>query len=202
MANPGWQSALGGRVLDDAAVHIGEGDARAMVDLRMAAGNDEAMATVAKSLGFALPTTPRTSSRKDDVTALWLSIDQWLLVAPFETRGALRDNLSKALDKHNVAITDMSDARTVIRLEGDGCREIIMKGAAADLISDDFKPGTVRRLNFAGIAGMVHLLGQSPDKIDLYVFRSYADYAIRWLEVAARPGANLKLFGATPPPPS
>jgi sarcosine oxidase, subunit gamma len=83
--------------------------------------------------------------------------------------------------------------RAIIRLEGVGVRETLMKGSSLDLISDDYKPGTVRRMRFAEIAALLHVVEENC--IDVYVFRSYADYAWEFLLKAARKGAEVKLFG-------
>ncbi|VAW18178.1 hypothetical protein MNBD_ALPHA09-266 [hydrothermal vent metagenome] len=202
MADLGWQSALGGRALDEASIGVFETDRRTMIDVRILPSGARGKAAIAKALGFDLPTEPRTSTATNQVTALWLSIDQWLVVAPHEKGEAILKALVKAAAGGKAVVTDLSDARTVIRLEGNGARQTVMKGGAADLLAADFIVGSVRRLNFAGIGAMVHYCSDQPDVLDLYVFRSFADYAIRWLEVASRSGAAITLFGPSPPPPS
>jgi len=200
MAELAWQSALGGAALEDAAIELGELDRRIMVDLRISPKDNGVKSAVADALGFKLPATPRTSTEKHRISALWLSIDQWLIVAPHEFGVGLPKSLGKATAGKQASATDMSDARTALRLEGRGAREIIMKGGAADLLAADFTPGSVRRLNFAGVAALVHYRSAPPDRLDLYVLRSFADYTYRWLEIASRPGAAVHLFAPSPPP--
>ena len=53
---------------------------RGMIDLRGSAGDKKFMAAVKKVLGLDLPKAPRTSVSWGDVKALWLSIDQWLIL--------------------------------------------------------------------------------------------------------------------------
>ncbi|HKG74070.1 MAG TPA: hypothetical protein VKA79_07520, partial [Aestuariivirgaceae bacterium] len=55
--------------------------------------------------------------------------------------------------------------------------------------------GAVRRLRYAEIAALVHVIGREPDVMDLYVFRSYADYAWTYLTTTAREAARIQLFG-------
>lgn len=201
MPDIGWESGFGRREAAESAVEISDAGPLSMIDLRLAEDDEASRKAVAKFLGFDLPDLPRTSTAKGEIHALWMSIDQWLLVAPVVQRKKQISGLSDALKSGFSAITDLSDARTVIRLKGDGGREIIMKGGAADLLADDFLPGSVRRLNLASIGAMVHLRGLEPEEIDLYVFRSYTDFALRWLEAASKPGAAIRLFGSAPPPP-
>ena len=84
--------------------------------------------------------------------------------------------------------------RAVLRLEGEGVREVLLKGSSLDLLSDDYAPGTVRRMRFAEIAALLHVV---EDKVfDVYVFRSYADYAWDFMLATARAPAAVKLFGS------
>jgi sarcosine oxidase subunit gamma len=97
-------------------------------------------------------------------------------------------------------VVDVSDARAIIRLEGEGVREVLMKGAPVDLTAPEYTPGTVRRVSFGEIAALLHMVSDSPDTFDLYVFRSYAVFAWQWLLATARAGARISLFGPQPPP--
>jgi sarcosine oxidase, subunit gamma len=105
---------------------------------------------------------------------------------------ALLADLRKALGTIHSLAVDVSDMRAIIRLEGEGVRETLMKGSTLDLISEDYAPGTVRRMRFAEIAALLHVVEQN--MIDIYVFRSYADYAWEFLVKAARKGSEVKLF--------
>jgi sarcosine oxidase, subunit gamma len=69
-----------------------------------------------------------------------------------------------------------------------------MKGSSLDLVHDSYAPGTVRRMRFAEVAALLHVIEKNV--IDIYVFRSYADYAWAFLLKAARKGSEVKVFGA------
>ena len=62
-----------------------------------------------------------------------------------------------------------------------------------DLLSGDYAPGTVRRMRYAEIAALIHVV--EDDVFDLYVFRSYAHYAWDFLLATAREPAKIRLFG-------
>ncbi len=168
---------------------------RGMIDLRGNAADAKFMAAAKSAIGVALPTAPRTSATKGDVTVLWLSIDQWLVTLPREKLTKTFAALRKKTEGMFALATDMSDARTVIRLSGDGAREVLMKGTSVDMLAPDVIQGTVRRMLFAEIAAACHVVGAEPDVLDLYVFRSYADYAWEWLLATARSGARVRLYG-------
>ena len=167
---------------------------RGMIDLRGFASDKKFMAAVKKVLGLDLPKTARTSVSWGDVKALWLSIDQWLILCSCAKASELTANLVAELSGIHSLVVDVSDMRAVLRLEGEGVREVLLKGSSLDLLSDDYEAGTVRRMRFAEIAALLHVV--EDNVFDIYVFRSYADYAWEFLLETARAPAKISLFGA------
>jgi sarcosine oxidase gamma subunit len=47
--------------------------------------------------------------------------------------------------------------RAVLRLEGEGVREVLLKGSSLDLLNENYAAGTVRRMRFAEIAALLHM---------------------------------------------
>ena len=166
---------------------------RGMIDLRGSASDKKFMAAVKKVLGLDLPKTPRSSVSWGDVKVLWLSIDQWLILCSRGKANELTAALVAELGSIHSLAVNVSDMRAVLRLEGEGVREVLLKGSSLDLLSDDYGPGTVRRMRFAEIAALLHVVEN--DVFDVYVFRSYADYAWEFLLATARAPAAVKLFG-------
>lgn len=165
---------------------------RGMIDLRGQTTDKKFMTATKSALGVELPKTPRTSASWGDVQVLWLSTDQWLVLCGRARVGTMLADLRQTLGAVHSLAVDVSDMRAIIRLEGEGIRETLMKGSTLDLISDDYKPGTVRRMRFAEIAALLHVV--ETNTVDVYVFRSYADYAWEFLQKAARQGSEVKLF--------
>jgi sarcosine oxidase, subunit gamma len=175
------------------SVELREMTDRGMIDLRGSASDKKFMAAVKKVLGLDLPKTPRTSVSWGDVKALWLSIDQWLILCSRAKATELVSQLVTELGSIHSLVVDVSDMRAVLRLEGDGIREVLLKGSSLDLLSDDYQAGTVRRMRFAEIAALLHVV--EDNVFDVYVFRSYADYAWEFLLATARAPAKVALFG-------
>ncbi len=168
---------------------------RGMIDLKgspAAPGFCEAVASV---LGLDLPLAPRSSATRGETTVLWLSIDQWLITVPDGETAQLTARLAAALVGHHALVVDLSDARSIFRIRGRGAREVVMKGASADLTHTDCRAGTVRRLSFAELAAMVHVVSDPPEVLDLYVFRSVGHYVREFLQTAAQPEARVVLWG-------
>ena len=175
------------------AVSLREITDRGMIDLRGLSSDAAFMSAAHDALGFALPTEPRTSAAWGDIKVLWLSVDQWLILSTRSKAQEILARLRGALQGIHSLAVDVSDMRAVIRLEGEGCREVLMKGTSLDLLSGDYAAGACRRMRFAEIAALLHVV--EDNVFDVYVFRSYAHYAWTFLSATAREPAKVKLFG-------
>ena len=166
---------------------------RGMIDLRGLTSDRKFMAAAKGVLGVEQPKTPRTANSWGDIKVLWLSIDQWLILCSRDKVQALLADLRKALTGVHSLAVDVSDMRAVIRVEGEAARETLMKGCSLDLLNGDYEPGTVRRMRYAEIAALLHVVEDTV--FDIYVFRSYAHYTWEFLCTSAREPARVKLFG-------
>ena len=194
MSELSFDSALSGVAAPQGlSISLRETTDRGMIDLRGLTTDPAFMSAAHDALGFALPTKPRTSAAWGDVRVLWLSVDQWLILSSRTKAHEILANLRAALGGIHSLAVDVSDMRAVIRLEGDGCREVLMKGTSLDLISGDYTPGTCRRMRYAEIAALLHVV--EDNVFDVYVFRSYARYTWDFICATARDSAKLKLFG-------
>ena len=174
------------------AISMREIAGRGMIDLRGLASDKKFVKAVKDVLGFDLPKAPRTSTVWGDMKALWLSVDQWLITCPGDKATALQSQLTEALKGIHSLVVNVSDMRAVIRLEGEHVRTTVMKGTSIDLTHGDYPAGTVRRMKFAEIAALLHIV--EDNVIEISVFRSYADYTWEFLLKAARKGAEVRLF--------
>ena len=189
-----FESALAGiSVPTNLAVSLREIPDRGMIDLRGLTSDRKFLGAAKEVLGVALPKEPRTSVAWGDIKVLWLSTDQWLILCPRTKTAELLASLRSALTGIHSLAVEVSDMRAVIRMEGDGCAEVLMKGTSLDLLSPDYAAGTCRRMRFAEVAALLHVV--EDDIFDIYVFRSYAHYVWEFLNVAAREPARVKLFG-------
>ena len=190
MLEPIFESALAHRAEPtNTYVSLREITTRGMIDLRGLASDRKFMNAVKEVLGFDLPKAPRTSTAFGDMKAQWLSPDQWLILCARDKAPALATEIAKAVEKTHALAVDVSDMRSIIRIEGERAREVMMKGCSLDFTGANFTPGYVRRLRFAEIAALFNIV--DANTIDLYVFRSFANYAWDFLLKAARKGSEV-----------
>ncbi|MFN0194685.1 MAG: sarcosine oxidase subunit gamma [Aestuariivirga sp.] len=194
MSDPRFETALVRHVAPDGLlVSLREIQGRGMIDLRGFTSDRKFMTAAKVAFGVDLPKAPRSSAAWGDIRILWLSIDQWLVIAPHAKVRDLIAGFEKAANGVHGFAVDVSDMRSVIRIEGEDARVALMKGTSLDLLGQEFPEGTVKRLRFAEIAALLHAVER--DVFDLYVFRSYAHHAWDFLARAARKEARVTVFG-------
>jgi sarcosine oxidase subunit gamma len=180
------------------SITIREITGRGMIDLRGLATDKKFMGAAKDVLGVALPKVARSSASWGDIKVLWLSVDQWLVLCAEDKAGEIVAALRQALAGIHSLAVDVSHMRAVIRLEGEGGREVLMKGCSLDLLDGNYGAGAVRRMRFAEIAALLHVV--EDNVFDVYVFRSYAQYAWEFLLATTRESAQIRLFGKQPAP--
>jgi sarcosine oxidase subunit gamma len=159
MSELSYQSPLAGVAEPQGlSISIREITERGMIDLRGLTSDPAFMAAAKGALGVDLPTRPRTSASWGDVRVLWLSTDQWLVLTSRARAHELLTSLRDALKGIHSLVVDVSDMRAVIRLEGDGCREVIMKGTSLDLLDKEYVQGCCRRMRYAEIAALLDVV--------------------------------------------
>ena len=143
--------------------------------------------------GLTLPKV-RKFTHDQDKRLLWMSPDEWLLICPYSDVADYCTALEDELGSQHSAITDVSDARVVLQIRGDGAREVLMKGSPIVLHTDQFKPGDVRRTQFNEISAAHIMIADKPPEFHLIAFRSYAQHIHDYLVAGAHPDAMVNLL--------
>ena len=165
-------------------VWIAEDPFRVQINLRGDAGKDAFRQAVATALDLALPQVPNTTATAGGRTILWLGPDEWLVVAPPNDDGELPRTLRQALVGVAAAVTDISEARTVIIVSGPRARDVLAKGCALELHPQEFAPGSCAQSTIETLDVILHQTDEVPT-YELFVHRSFAEHLWLWLEDAA-----------------
>lgn len=141
------------------------------------AGQGAAVAeAVRAAFGLALPETPRRVAT-GAVEAIWAGPGRWLLLGPGEHAVA-------AAIGDRAAITDLTDARVLLRLSGPRARDVLAKGVPLDLHPRVFAPGDAALTMAALIPVHLWQVDEAPT-FDIAVARSLAGSLFDWLRDAA-----------------
>ena len=169
----------------DAGVVIGECRIRGLLVLRGDAARSGFRSAVSAALGIEPVVEPLTAARKRDVSMLWLGPDEWLVVTPDRRIERIRHALRDALDGQHAAVTDVSHSRTILALSGPDARAVLAKGCPLDFHPRVFGPGRCAQSRLAKCQVLIHRTSAAP-AFEIYVHRSFAEYAWTWLEDAGR----------------
>ncbi len=184
----------------EAGVVMSEAAPRGQISLRGDSGDKAFLAAARGGLGFELPLAANSTSGTAGLGALWLGPNEWLLV--METAAEpLMTRLGEAMGGLHHALVEVSESRSVILLSGPSARDLLAKATSLDLDPAAFRPGDCAQSAFALTAMILHQLDEDAangPSYEIYLHRSMADYAWRWLASAA---AEYGLAVATPAAP-
>lgn len=170
----------------DPSVRVSLRSGPGMVTLRGDLASAPIRESVLAATGLALPDRRRITIGGDRAAA-WMSPDELLLFTGPGNGDRLAAALGAALSGVHHLAADVSSARAVFRLEGEGGREVLAKGAPVDLRRAAFGPGDLRRTRLGQVAVAFWMVDAVT--IDLVCFRSVADFTAGWLAKAAAPGS-------------
>jgi sarcosine oxidase subunit gamma len=173
-----------------AGVTLGERPHRCQINLRGNASDPAFTSAVRQATGLGLPTRANTVETAGSLAALWLAPDEWLLVGPGDAATAGREaalvgTLRVALAGLHVAITDVSEARTIITVAGPRARDLLAKGTPLDLHPRVFGPGHCAQTAMASANVILRQVDDRPS-YELHILNSFADYLWTWLEGGCR----------------
>jgi methylglutamate dehydrogenase subunit D len=125
--------------------------------------------------------------RMPGVRLLQVGPERWLVVDHRDRLEGLAASLAGAADAGFV-VTDLSQARTVLRIAGRQARDVLAKGCALDLHPGVFPVGSCAATSVAGLAAVLVAVNGTPT-YDLHVARTCGQYVWEWTcEAAAEYG--------------
>ena len=145
-----------------------------------------ASAAVKAAVGVELPAEPNTVAVGNNITALWLGPQEWLLVGPVGAERAITGALEEGLAGASVGIVDVTEGRTTIRVAGPMARDVLSMGCPLDLHPRVFGAGRCAQSFIVRSTVILHQVDDAP-VYDVFVERSQSDYLFHWFETSGAP---------------
>ena len=145
--------------------------------------------TIGKNLNMILPTKANTSTSAEDLTALWLSPDEWMLVSnkllsEENNSYEVEDNLINNISKVNLgAVTDVSDQFVMINIRGSKVFDLFATGSPFNFNEFKNKKGSVVQTILSHIDVIIHLT--EINEVNLMVRRSFSEHLYSWINDSA-----------------
>ena len=120
--------------------------------------------------GLKLKDKPLNVINNNDTRILWNGPKNWLLVS---TKKDLLKNILQNFQETDFAVTDLSHSRAIIEIEGKEAREVLKKGCPFNF--NNLEKNNSINSTYNGIVFTVDILDGNPDKIRLFVLRSFGE---------------------------
>ena len=120
--------------------------------------------------GLALSDKPNLVVTNKETRILWSSPNTWLVVS--ENAGIL-SKVTSILKETDFAVTDLSYSRAIIEIEGKYSKEVLKKGCPLNF--NELNKNNCANSIFHGITLTIDLIDDSPEKIRLFVLRSFGE---------------------------
>lgn len=165
-------------------VQVKDAGLQGMITLRIDT-NSDAAATALRAAGYELPKIGAAGGHLSN-GILWMSPDEVLLLCNYDEVSATIERVSTHLDGQHMLLADVSDARCVVKLTGEGAdlREVLSKLTPADLRAANCPVGQLRRTRLAQVPAAIWFADENTAIV--VAFRSVADYAFGLLSNAAK----------------
>lgn len=164
-------------------VHLREHALLGHLVLRCNPENPEHLAGAERVLGVALPLQPMSSVTAGNVSVLWTSPDEWVIMVPgleaFDYETKFRAEMAG-----HYSLVNVSGGQTLVEVSGANVVDMLKKSTPLDFDLSVFPVGKVAGTVFAKAGAVVRRTGE--DRFELIIRRSFADYLWLWLQDASR----------------
>ena len=130
-------------------------------------------------LDILIPTEPNTKIENKNLQVIWLSPNEWLLNFIYNKNFTrIFENLSNKLNPENTSITDISESKTIIRVEGINTTELLRKFLILDIDSALNSNLKVAQTIFVKVPILIvrNHKDQDTQSFDIHLNRSHTTY--------------------------
>ena len=113
---------------------------------------------------------PLKVTSNDATRILWMGPNNWLIVS---SKLDLLDSESVKIDKMNFALTNLSNSKAIIEIEGDLTNEVLKKGCPLNI--DAMKKDDCSNSIYNSISVTLDFVSDNPKKTRLICLRSYGE---------------------------
>ena len=117
--------------------------------------------------GLNFPDSLQTSSNSS-TRIIWMGPDNWYI---FSTKDI--SNELNTLNNKNFAITDLSQSRSILELEGNEIYEVLKKGTPLDV--EKLKKGDCANTVYNGVAITLDFISDNPNIVRIFGLRSFGE---------------------------
>ena len=149
------------------------------IKINLRGKNRDFFTKIGKILSIVLPTESNTSATIKNVSALWLSPDEWMVYGNNIDKN-VNLSLENEISKLNLgSITNVSDQWVLINLNGKNVFEVLSKGSPFDFNKFKNTKNVVVQTLLNHVDVILH--HNDIDNVDLFVRKSFSEYLWLWI---------------------
>ena len=149
------------------------------INLRGDTKDRDFMSNAGAVLDILIPTEPNTKIQNKNLQVIWLSPNEWLLRFLNDNHFLrILEELNNKLNPEKTSITDISENKTVIRIEGNHTTELLRKFIVLDIDNALNSNLRVAQTIFVKIPVLIirNHHDQEKQSFDIHVNRSHSNY--------------------------
>ena len=145
----------------------------------------EFFTSVGKCLNMILPTEANTSSSSDQLTAIWQSPDEWMIVSNEidnndTNTSTLNELLFNNISKTNLgAVTNVTDQFIQLEMKGKNIYDLFSSGSPFNFEEFKERKGSTTQTILNNIDVIIH--NKDQNYVNLFVRRSFANHLFDWI---------------------
>ena len=145
----------------------------------------EFFTSVGKCLNMILPTEANTSSSSDQLTAIWQSPDEWMIVSneidyKDTNISELNELLFNNISKTNLgAVTNVTDQFVQLEIKGKNIYDLFSSGSPFNFEEFKERKGSTAQTILNHIDVIIH--NKDQNYVNLFVRRSFANHLFDWM---------------------
>ena len=145
----------------------------------------EFFTSVGKCLNMILPTEPNTSSTSEQLTGIWQSPDEWMIVSNEidnndTNTSKLNELLFNNISKTNLgAVTNVTDQFVQLEMKGKNIYDLFSSGSPFNFEEFKEKKGSTTQTILNNIDVIIH--NKDQNYVNLFVRRSFANHLFDWI---------------------
>jgi len=159
------------------------------INLRGESAEKDFINNVVKVLDITLPIIPNTSESNDKLKIIWLSPNEWLIeIYEIEDFEKILSDLKNSLNPQNTAVTDVTESKTILRLNGLYLYKLLSKFMIINLDKALDKEFSVAQTIFIKVPVLIIRNHQKDEEQSIYLHanRSHSQYIIDLLIEGAK----------------
>jgi len=147
--------------------------------LNLRGKNRDFFTKAGKILSIMLPTEPNTSATIKNISALWLSPDEWMVYGK-DIDKSLKLSLDSEISKLNLgSVTDISDQWAIINMYGKNIFEVLSKGSPFDFNKFKNTKNVVVQTLLNHVDVILH--HNDTNSVNVFVRKSFFEHLWLWI---------------------